>query len=222
MKKPISILIGIIIFSGLPLLGWDIMDIGGFIQNPIRLIYIIMMALLSSIVAIIVPESGRSHGVGKKLMQRHKLSLLYLQIIPLLIVIMAPYFDHNEVLVWNENDITRYVGLGITFIGFIFMNWSVMILDKQFSVDVTIQEDHNLITKGPYYYIRHPRYLGIIIFFTGISLTFRSWISLFFVFMTIIVLIWRIKDEERLLQEEFETDWENYKAKTYALLPFLF
>jgi protein-S-isoprenylcysteine O-methyltransferase Ste14 len=51
-------------------------------------------------------------------------------------------------------------------------------LRKQFSVQVTIQENHQLVTGGLYRYLRHPRYLGILVFNLGIALVFRSRLGL--------------------------------------------
>jgi protein-S-isoprenylcysteine O-methyltransferase Ste14 len=181
-----------------------------------------MMAIVSVFVVIFVPDEGRSHGEGKKLVKRQKLSLLFLQIIPPLIILLSQFFDHRGIALFHENNILRSTGLILSFTGFLFMNWSVMVLGKQFSVDVTIQDDHKLITKGPYRYIRHPRYLGIIIFFTGIPLVFLSWSSLIMVLFLVIVLLWRIMDEEKLMQEEFKKDWEDYKKRTFSLIPFIY
>jgi protein-S-isoprenylcysteine O-methyltransferase Ste14 len=114
------------------------------------------------------------------------------------------------------------VGLILSLSGFLLMNWSVIILGKQFSVDVTIQDNHKLITNGSYKYIRHPRYSGIIVFFTGISLIFLSWISLIIVLLLILVLLWRIGDEEKLMQLEFNKDWEAYKKRTFSLIPYIY
>ena len=221
-RKLISYLVGLIIFSVLPLIGWGLNDIAGFIHNPFRLAFIIMMAILSVFVIIFVPDEGRSHGEGKKLVKRQKLSLLLLQIIPPMIILLSPFFDHRGIGLFGENSIIRLIGLVISFLGFILMNWSVMILGKQFSVDVTIQENHKLITNGPYKYIRHPRYLGIIVFFTGVSLVFLSRISIMLSLILLIVLLWRIKDEEDLMHKEFKKDWEYYKKRTFSLIPFIY
>jgi protein-S-isoprenylcysteine O-methyltransferase Ste14 len=222
LRKFFSFIVGLIIFSVLPLIGWGLNDIKGFIHNPFRLTYVIMMAVLSVLVVIFVPNEGRSQGEGIKMIKRQKISLLFLQIVPPLIVLLSPFFDHRGIAVFGENSSIRLIGLILSFTGFLFMNWSVMILGKQFSVDVTIQEDHKLVTGGPYKFIRHPRYLGIIVFFAGISLIFLSWISLLLVLFLMAVLLWRIRDEEKLMHQEFEKSWEDYKKRTFSLIPFIY
>jgi len=222
MKRIASLISGIIIFTGLPLTGWGLGDIQGFIQNPYRLAYILIMSLLTVLVVIFVPNEGRSQGKGEKLVKKQKLSLLFLQILPVAIILLSPYCDHHQVAVFHESNSIRISGLLLTLAGFILMNWSVLALGKQFSINVTIQKNHQLITIGPYKYIRHPRYAGIIVFFGGVTLTFLSLISLIIVFFLFLVLIWRIKDEEKLMHEEFKEEWEEYTKKTFSLIPFVY
>jgi protein-S-isoprenylcysteine O-methyltransferase Ste14 len=222
MKRFISFIIGVIIFSGLPLIGWGLKDIGGFAQNPYRLAFIFIMAILTVFVVIFIPNEGRSQEKWKKIIKRQNLSLFFLQTGPIFIVLISPYFDHHRIAVFNENDNTRIIGLILSLIGFLFMNWSTIILGKQFSTDIEIQENHKLVTNGPYKYIRHPRYLGIIVFYNGISMIFISWISLILVFLLTLVLLWRISDEEKLMHQEFKTEWEDYKKRTFFLIPYIY
>jgi protein-S-isoprenylcysteine O-methyltransferase Ste14 len=87
---------------------------------------------------------------------------------------------------------------------------------------VTIQEDHKLITTGPYSYIRHPRYLGIILLLSGMSLVFRSWMAFIFALASVLVLIWRIRDEENLMHQEFTDTWEQYTKRSWRLIPYIY
>jgi protein-S-isoprenylcysteine O-methyltransferase Ste14 len=222
VKKISSFIIGLIIFIGLPITGWVPDDITGFIQNPIRLAYIISMIILSVFVVLFVPNEGKGYGEGIKTIKRQKISIALLQIIPPILLVTAPFLDHHRLYVFEENNSIRSVGLIMSVLGFLFMNWSILVLGKQFSVDVTIQENHQLIISGPYKYIRHPRYLGIIIFFGGIPFIFLTWMATLIVLLLIIVLLWRIRDEERLMQEKFKTAWEDYKKRTHALIPFIY
>jgi protein-S-isoprenylcysteine O-methyltransferase Ste14 len=98
----------------------------------------------------------------------------------------------------------------------------LVVLDRQFSTDVTIQDGHRLITGRPYRYIRHPRYLGIIVFLAGISLVFRSWFALCLTAEVLLVLIWCIHDEEKLMHQEFRDEWEQHREKTFSLFPFIY
>lgn len=222
IQKSKYFFLGIFLFAGIPLLSWGLGDFRTYFSSFYRFAYTVLMIFLTLLVVFFVPNEGRGEGEGVKLLQRQKLAILYLQMISFLFVILSPISDRHNFLTLTDIPSLRYLGLAFTFIGYFLMNWSVKALGKQFSINVTIQKDHELITNGPYRVIRHPRYLGLLIFFTGISLVFRSWISLVFVFLTTLVILWRIGDEEKLMQNEFLEKWNAYAQKTWRLIPFLY
>jgi len=222
MKKIFSFLVGLVIFSVLPIIGWGVKDISGFFHNPYRIAFIFMMAILSGVVVLVVPNEGRGYGEGEKTVKRQKLVILILQIVPLLMVLFSPCLDRYSLGTFQESNTLRITGLILSLIGFWLMNWSVAVLGMQFSVDVTIQDGHQLITSGPYKYIRHPRYLGIILFLTGIPLVFRTWIPLLIDVFLVLILLWRISDEEKLMRQEFKGEWDDYKKRSRALIPFIY
>lgn len=170
-----------------------------------------MMIVFSVLVAIFVPNQGRGSGKGVKEVKSQKYSLLLLQIIPVLILLSSGFFDSESYFSISSNNYTRLAGLIIAFLGFLLMNWSVIVLGSQFSVEVTIQEGHKLITDGPYKYFRHPRYIGILGFFGGIPLIYNTWVPYFAWLILLVVLLWRIKDEEKMMEEEFGEEWRKYK-----------
>lgn len=138
------------------------------------------------------------------------------------LVVVGPYSDHRQVGVLGEHELVRYFGLALFCLGFIGMNWAESALGQQFSVQVTIQEGHKLITNGLYRYLRHPRYLGVIVFTLGIALVFRSWVAIILILLLTMVLLWRIHDEEALLHQEFGASWEAYASKSWRLIPLLY
>lgn len=222
LGSSIKLLIGIGIFVGLPLVGWGVNDIQGFIGHPARLGYAAIAVLLQVIVVIRLPEVGSRRGAGKKIAPRERLALVPLQVIPLAIVIAAPFSDRQGIAALGASEAMRYLGMALFALGFVGMHWAEASLDKQFSVYVMTQEDHKLVTEGLYRYLRHPRYLGIVLFTMGISLVFRSWLALLLVAALTLVLIWRIQNEEALMHREFGSEWEAYSRKSWRLIPFVY
>ncbi len=221
IRSAIMLLIGIVMFAGLPLLGWGLTDAQGFISNPARLGYTVLVVLLQLFTVIKFPEVGKSRA-GEKTVRRQRFAVLLMQVISLSIVIAAPYCDRRNIAVITEGDSLRYFGLVLFSVGMVLTTWAEAKLGKLFSTEVTIQKGHKLVTEGLYRYLRHPRYLGIILFSIGISLVFRSWLALILVAATALVLLWRIHDEEALMHQEFGADWETYSQKTWRLIPFVY
>lgn len=95
----------------------------------------------------------------------------------------------------------------IGFIMFIFGFLIIFLTMKEnsfLSKAVEIQEGHTVITTGPYKIVRHPMYLGLIIFMIGWCLALGSLISLIFVALIIIGLVIRILFEDKKLHEELD------------------
>ena len=221
-RSLIALLFGILIFVGLPLIGWGVSDIQGFLNNPARLGYVVLAILLEAFVVIKLPQVGRNRGEAKKTIQRQRWTVLLMQILSLAIVVFAPYSDHQNATVLGEVEAIRYVGLLLFAFGFVTMNWAEASLGKQFSVQVALQENRQLVTNGLYQYLRHPRYLSIIIFNLGIAFVFRSGLALILVLALTLVLLWRIHDEEAFMLQAFGTDWETYTKRSWRLVPFVY
>jgi protein-S-isoprenylcysteine O-methyltransferase Ste14 len=218
----VKFIIGLIIFTGLPLIGWGVADLGGFFSHPARLIYVIGVAILQFVTIIKFPTMGDNAQVDKQAAPAQRLALLLLQILPLAIVIGAPASDRHNLLTLNASDSIRYLGLIVFVLGFGLMQWAEAELGRQFSINVTLQTDHQLITSGPYRYVRHPRYVGIFAFNLGVALTFNSFLATILAIGLLIVLMWRIGTEEAMLRQAFGTNWATYAQRSWRFIPFVY
>lgn len=105
--------------------------------------------------------------------------------------------------------------------GFAITTWS-MAVNRHFEVTVRIQDDrdHHVITAGPYRYVRHPGYSGVIVaFYFGMPLALGSTLAALFAVLGLITMIVRTAFEDRTLQAELP-GYAAYAAQTrYRLLP---
>ena len=88
---------------------------------------------------------------------------------------------------------------------------------------VRLQEERGqtVISSGPYQYVRHPMYSGIILFVLGTPLMLGSLYGVFFGLVTIVILAWRAVLEERTLQKELP-GYPAYVARVkYRFIPFV-
>ncbi len=187
--RPTRVLLGTVIFAGLPLLGWGLTDLAGFASDPARLAYAVIVVVLQILAAVVFPGAGTGRGEGTETVRRQRVAILLLQVLSPAILIAAGYTDRRGILSIGDPQTIRYLGVLMFALGFVAVSWAEWSLGKQCSVQVTIQADHELVTDGPYRYLRHPRYLGILAFTIGISLTFNSWVALGLVVPLTIVLL---------------------------------
>lgn len=112
------------------------------------------------------------------------------------------------------------VGLVVVSVGTLLLTWSVHV-NTFFSNTIRIQSDrhHRAVTAGPYRFVRHPGYLGMILNYIGICFALGSWLSLFFGAATAFVFIQRAAKEDKFLQEKLD-GYRSYSLKVrYRLLP---
>jgi protein-S-isoprenylcysteine O-methyltransferase Ste14 len=114
-------------------------------------------------------------------------------------------------------------GAILIIIGLIIRVTSILILKKQFTYTVTKIENHELIEKGLYKYIRHPGYLGQLIIFTGISASLSNWLSIILMFVPVFLgYSYRIIVEERFMLAQMGEKYTDYQKRTKKLLPWIF
>jgi len=96
-------------------------------------------------------------------------------------------------------------------------------LGRQGSGRLKIQEEHELIKRGIYKYLRHPMYLGGIIGVIGFSFVFRGFIMMFIV-VTLYFIVFRNRMlyEEKILTEQFGEKYTEYMKETKRILPFVY
>ena len=119
--------------------------------------------------------------------------------------------------------IIQYLGLFLILTGMTIRFIAVWSLGRLFTVDVTIRENHIIKKDGLYRIIRHPSYTGSILSFIGFGISLNNWLSL--VIITVLVSLamhYRIKIEEKILTEQFGSDYIDYTKTTYRLIPFIY
>lgn len=115
-----------------------------------------------------------------------------------------------------------WIGIIIIIAGIVLRLYSVITLGKYFTVTVQVNSNQKIIQTGPYKYIRHPAYSGSILSLIGITLTFRSIIGIIGTLIIIAVIYgYRIKIEEKILENNFKTSYEEYKQHTKRIIPFI-
>jgi protein-S-isoprenylcysteine O-methyltransferase Ste14 len=117
---------------------------------------------------------------------------------------------------------TTFAGLALTYAGIALAIWARVVLGKHWSGTITIKEGHRLIRSGPYSAVRHPIYSGLLLAVLGTALGVGELRS--FVALAMSLAVWLVKSrlEERFMMEQFGREYEDYRQRTWALIPFIF
>jgi protein-S-isoprenylcysteine O-methyltransferase Ste14 len=113
------------------------------------------------------------------------------------------------------------LGIAITLAGFGFAIWARIHLGRNWSSAVTSKIEHELIRSGPYRWVRHPIYSGLLFALFGTALV-RDELSGFLA-LALVYTAWKIKSrlEERMMISTFGSEYTAYARVTGAMFPRL-
>lgn len=158
-------------------------------------------------------------------------SWIYNILLRIAIVIIILLFLHISVLYnfvvdihsksFYNNPVTGVIGFIIFLLGLSVSVWARLNLAKNWGMPMTTKGKTNLITTGPYAYIRHPIYTGMIIAMLGTTIAMTILWVIPFIFLSA-YFIYSSKIEEKNMLQQFPKEYGAYKKRTKALIPFIY
>lgn len=113
-------------------------------------------------------------------------------------------------------------GLALCLAGIGLRTWSKLVLGRFYTFAIGLTEDHRILARGPYQFIRHPLYLGTFLVATGFPLLTQSWAAFWLLTLPTVPLYYlRLVKEEAYLMQEMNVEYEVYTRRTARLLPFI-
>lgn len=116
------------------------------------------------------------------------------------------------------------LGALLYFPGLALVLWARLALGEFYyvssSLGAALYTGHRLITSGPFALVRHPMYLGIVLFAPGGLLMYRTWTMALLVVFSLVLIV-RARREEQALAVEFGHEWQGYCQRVPAWIPHL-
>ncbi|MEA3440657.1 MAG: isoprenylcysteine carboxylmethyltransferase family protein, partial [Chloroflexota bacterium] len=111
-------------------------------------------------------------------------------------------------------------------LGFLFsliLIWWTFASNPYLSEQVRIQDDrgHEVVSDGPYRFVRHPMYVGIIVTVLCVPLVLGSLLALIPAVLIVVLFVIRTALEDRTLQEELEGYQAYARRVKYRLVPYI-
>ncbi|HEV2249573.1 MAG TPA: isoprenylcysteine carboxylmethyltransferase family protein [Candidatus Limnocylindria bacterium] len=115
----------------------------------------------------------------------------------------------------------QLAGLALALAGALVAAWGMWTLGRSYGIRLDLFAGHTLKTDGPFALVRHPMYLGIVLFHLGASLALES-VPLLVLTAVVVVPFThaRIAAEERVLRAAF-APYDEYARRVPALIPIL-
>ena len=138
----------------------------------------------------------------------------------LLLAGKVPWWGINE-RIWSSGQPLVFLAYGLTLAGLVTLVWSRLCLGTNWSATVTVREGHELVERGPYRFVRHPIYTGILLMIAGTATVLGNVSGLLSLVICFLGHWWKLKREEALLTAHFPDTYPRYRSRTKALVPFV-
>jgi len=199
------------------------------LNNPFKIVYLILLLLASIIRALGVSKSKNWWKNKDRIAQNRNswtdrilLGFVFLgmQAVPLFYV-FSPYLDFAGYEISHTVSIILGWTGAFIFILAIFILWKSHVdLGLNFSPKLQLRKEHSLVTNGVFKKIRHPMYAAHFLWSIAQVLLLQNWIAGWSFLITILPLyLTRIKEEEKMMVDEFGDQYRSYMEKTGRLLP---
>ena len=152
---------------------------------------------------------------------------IMLMIVPAILVATAIRYllpAHSPFLLPGARQVPwpAVAGLAIMWLGLIVRVCAVAVLGRSFRTTVEIDVDQPVVERGPYHWVRHPSYTGVLLVAAGYGLAMGNWLSLLItVTVPAVAMLRRIGVEEAALTETLGRPYEIYRTHTKRLVPGL-
>jgi protein-S-isoprenylcysteine O-methyltransferase len=179
------------------------------------------VVVLFPVFEIALARIGRADPRTSQLEDRGSLRLLWIAITAGVVLAVAVQWVPSARLPGSA-ELYRLVGSALILAGLALRLVSILTLGRLFTVNVAIHTDHPVVERGPYRFIRHPSYSGLLLAFIGLSVSFQSWLSILVLLVPIVPAVAnRVSKEERALLSFLGPPYAAYCVRTKRFIPWV-
>ena len=113
------------------------------------------------------------------------------------------------------------LGLVLALAGIGVRQYAVAALGRYFTTRVMTTPDQHVVETGPYRYVRHPSYTGLLMTVLGMVLLCANWLSVGCFVIALPGIAYRIQVEEQALSRALGDRYRDYMRRTKRLVPFV-
>ena len=124
-----------------------------------------------------------------------------------------PFLPWNPAFLW--------LGVLLMLAGFALTLWARLALAGNWSATVTLKQDHELVSRGPYRLVRHPIYSGLLLASLGTALPREDLRAVAALLLILFSILRKAGIEEIKLSQHFGEAYRTYRRHTKALIPYL-
>ena len=127
-----------------------------------------------------------------------------------------------NVRVIPETGTVQWIAAILCMSGLAFCLWARATLGRNWSGTITLKEGHELIERGPYRFVRHPIYTGLMAMFLATSIAFGYLGGLVAIILAFASFWIKWSEEEKLMRQHFPEQYRSYERRVKRIVPFVF
>lgn len=120
---------------------------------------------------------------------------------------------------WSLTPGTGTIAALLTLAGLAIAIWARVVLGGNWSGTIAFKQDHELIQRGPYAWVRHPIYTGLLLMTLGTAVESTRLAAFIFLGVLFVLLALKARAEERLMMRHFPEAYAQYRRRVRALIP---
>lgn len=183
--------------------------------------FIDVLGMLVFMVEVVLAVKKQAKGASDVVADHKSLQLIWRAIgLGIVIMFTSRIFIHQTVFPGYRFEHVA----GVLLVTGMAVRWySVFYLGRHFTVNVAIIEGHELITSGPYRFVRHPSYTGLLLMFLALGIHSNQVAGLVALpVLALLAVMNRICVEEVALARAFKGEYDRYRERTKLLVPWLY
>jgi protein-S-isoprenylcysteine O-methyltransferase Ste14 len=163
---------------------------------------------------------------AKRTVRRESLASRVSHVLPLVIGIVLVALPHIPSPLFDTRILPRtlatyWSGVTLVFLGLAFAVWARRHIGSNWSGTVTVKENHALVCTGPYAWVRHPIYTGLLAAILGTAIARGELRGVWALALCTAAFVSKLRTEERWMREVFGEEYGRYRAAVPALIPLL-
>jgi protein-S-isoprenylcysteine O-methyltransferase Ste14 len=139
-----------------------------------------------------------------------------------LMLSVVAYLINPRWMRWSSLNLPALLRWSSAWLGTVFLVlalWIFRTIGRNITSTVETREEHELVTDGPYHWVRHPLYTVGTSFFMSLGMVAANWFMWLASLVVLVMLLIRLPKEEEKLMERFGDEYRAYMDRTGRLLP---
>jgi protein-S-isoprenylcysteine O-methyltransferase Ste14 len=190
--------------------------------DVVRLIFAVVLVVNF----VIVSTYRRKAQAGQKFSLEEEGALIAVPLRLLALAVLAyigVYLAAPGLVMWSLVEVPVWLRAAGVFVGLAvvppLIAWAQRTLGDNVTTTVITREHHELVTTGPYRYVRHPLYVLGLVLYLSLATISGSWVLGAAVVAAFAIIAVRARKEEAMLIERFGDEYRSYMQRTARFLP---